>query len=99
MFYKYITDITYITESGRKKNRQALTWVSPTCKKGEVRALFWDICASVAIASVYASEIPSRLPGTLTRPLALANPAFGSTCPNSSFSNFLSLTSPFLGCF
>ena len=24
MFYKYITDITYITESGRKKNKQGL---------------------------------------------------------------------------
>ena len=33
MFYKYTTDITYITESGRKKNKQARTWVYPKHKK------------------------------------------------------------------
>ena len=42
MFYKYTTDITYITESGRKKNKQAWIWVvSPKRKKGQVLALFW----------------------------------------------------------
>ena len=35
------TDITYITESGRKKNKQAETRVSLKRKKGEVCALFW----------------------------------------------------------
>ena len=40
-FYKYTTDITYITESRRKKDKQARTWVSPKRKKGEVLALFW----------------------------------------------------------
>ena len=51
MFYKYITDITYITESGRKKNKQPQTWVSPKCKKGKVWALFWHsvlLCLSRA---------------------------------------------------
>ena len=41
MFYKYINDITYITESGRKKNKQARTWVSPKRKKGDVLTHFW----------------------------------------------------------
>ena len=41
MFHKYITDITNITESGRKKNKQAQTWISPKCEKREVWALFW----------------------------------------------------------
>ena len=53
MFYKYITDITYITESVRKKNKQAWIWVSSKRKK-EVFALFWH---SVAIASMYLNEI------------------------------------------
>ena len=73
MFYKYTTDITYITESGKKKNKQALTWVSPKRKKGEIWALFWDFCASVTITSVYPSEIPTQPPGTLTPPFALAD--------------------------
>ena len=63
IFYKYTTDITYITESRRKKNKQALTWVIPKCKKGKVLALLWH---SVAITSVYQKEIPTQLPETLT---------------------------------
>ena len=81
MFYKYTTDITYIPESGRKKDKQARTWVSPKRKKGEVLALFWH---SVAIVSVYSNEILTQLPGTLTRPPALSDLASGSTGPNSS---------------
>ena len=90
MFYKYATDITYITENRRKKNQRSRTWVSPKRKKGEVLALFWHFCASVAIASVYPSEFPTQLPGTLSHPLA---PATG---PKSSFfSSCLSLTVAF----
>ena len=74
MFYKYATDITYITESGRNKNKQAPTWYSKR-KKGDVFGTFLAFCASVAIASVYPSEITTQLPGTLTHPLALTDPA------------------------
>ena len=81
MFYKYTTDIIYISESGRKKNKPARTWVSPKRKEGEVLVLFWH---SVAIARVYPNEIPTQLPGTLTHPLAVADLASGSTSPNSS---------------
>ena len=74
MFYKYTIDITYITESGRK-NKHERTWITPKRKKGEALALFWH---SVAIARVYPNEIPTRLPGTLTHPLALAASAAAS---------------------
>ena len=53
-----------------KKNKPARTWVSPKRKKGEVLALFKH---SMAIMSMYLNEIPTQLPGTLTRPLALAD--------------------------
>ena len=53
MSYKYTTDIS---ESERKKNKQAWTGVSSKRKKGEVLALFWH---SVAIMSVYPNEIPT----------------------------------------
>ena len=78
MFYKYTTDITYITESGRKKNKHVRTWVRPKCKKGEVLALFWH---SVAIASMYSNKISTQLPGMLTHLLALADLA--SRYPNA----------------
>ena len=45
MFYKHTIDTTYIIESGRKKNKQARTWVSPKHKKGEV---FWTLLAFCA---------------------------------------------------
>ena len=80
MFYKYTTDMTYITKSWRKKNKQAWTWVSSKHKKGEVLALFWY---SVAIMSVYPNKIPIQLPGTLALPLVLADLASGLTSPNS----------------
>ena len=54
MFYKYTTDIIYITESGRKKNKQTRICVRPKRKKRDVLSLF---CASVAIASVYPKKI------------------------------------------
>ena len=95
MFYKYATDIAYITESGREKKKQTWTWVSPKLKEGEVLVLLWHFYASVAIASVYLSKIPTQLPGTLTHPLALADPASGSTGPNSSFSRCPSLAVTF----
>ena len=57
------------------------------------RGKFWHF--SVAIVSVYPSEIPTQLLGTLTHPLALADLASGSTCPNSSLSSRLSLTVAF----
>ena len=72
-------DITYITESGRKKNKQAGTWVSSKHKKGEVLALYRH---SVAIVSEYPNEIFPQLPGTLT--LALADLASGSASSDSS---------------
>ena len=50
--------MTCITESGRKKNKQARTWVIPKCKKEEISELLWH---SVAIASVYPNEIPTQL--------------------------------------
>ena len=81
MFYKYTTDIAYITESGRKKNKQERTWVSPKHKKGEVLALFWH---SVVIGSVYSNRIRTQLPGTLTHPLALSDRASGSSSPKFS---------------
>ena len=83
MFYKYTTDIRYITESRRKKNKQERIWVGPKRKKGEVLVLFWH---SVAIAGMYPKEIPTQLPGTLTHSLALADLASGSTSPNSRLS-------------
>ena len=52
-------------------------------------------CASVAIASVYSSEIPKQPPGTLTHPLALANLASESIGSNSSLGSRLSLTIAF----
>ena len=95
MFYKYATDIAHITESGRKKNKQARTWISPKRKKGEVFWHFSGIYASIAIASLYPSEFPLQLPGTLTLPLTLADPLSGSTSTNSFFSSCLSLTVAF----
>ena len=95
MFYKYAADMIYITESGRKKNKQARTRINPKYKKGEVFGTFLAFCASVAATSVYSNKIPAQLPGTLTHPLALADLASGSTGPNSSFSSHLSLTVAF----
>ena len=69
-----------MTETGRKKNKQARVWVSPKCKKGEVLTLFWH---SVAIVSVYPSEIPTQVQGALTHSLALADLTYGSSGPNS----------------
>ena len=44
---------------------------------------------------MYLSKIPTQVPGTLTRPLALADLASGSTNPYSSFSSCLSMTVAF----
>ena len=81
MFYKYTTDITYITESGIKKNKWARTRVRPKRKKGEVLALFWHFAA---IASVHPNKIPIQLSRKLTHTLVLADLASWSTSPNSS---------------
>ena len=91
MFYKYTTDIAYITESGRKKNKQERTWVSFKCKKGEVLALFWH---SAAIASVYPNEIPTQLPGTLTHPLELQQPSLSDRRLSLTVTNSHLLTAP-----
>ena len=77
-----------------KKEEQTPTWVSPKRKKGEVFGTFLAFCASVSVTSVY-SKIPTQLPGTLTHPLVLVDPASGSTGPNFSLSNTLSLTFAF----
>ena len=84
MFYKYTTDIT---KSGRKKKKQARTWVRPKRKKGEFFGTFLVFCDSKT--SVYPNEIPTQLPWTLTHPLALADLASGSTSPNSSLQQSL----------
>ena len=95
MLYKHTTDATYIIESGRKKNKQARTWVSFKRKKK-----FWPFsvvfCTSVAIVSVYPSEIPTQAPEKLTHPFALADLASESTGPNSSLGSHISLTVAFL---
>ena len=64
-------------------------------RRDKFLALFWGFCAPVAIASVYPSEIPTQLPGTLTHPLVLADPASWSTGPYSSFNSCLSMTVAF----
>ena len=46
MFYKYTTDTTYITKSGRKKNKQERTWVSPKHKKREGFGTFLAFCGN-----------------------------------------------------
>ena len=60
MFYKYTTDITCITESGRKKNKQARTWVSPKRKKGEIFGTFLAF-------SGYREQVPERNSHPATR--------------------------------
>ena len=50
-----------------------------------------SICASVSFTSEH-SKIPTQQPGMLTHPLALADPASGSTGLNSSLSSRFSLT-------
>ena len=75
----------------RRTNKHGLG-LGLNVRREKFLALF---CASVAIASMYPSKIPTQLPGTLTHPLTLADPASGSTIPNSSFSSCLSLTVAF----
>ena len=89
-----IQDTTYTTERVEEKNKQARTWVKSKCKKGKVWSLSQHSML-LSVASVY-SKIPTQLPRTRTHPLALADPASGSTGPNSSFSSRLSLTVAFL---
>ena len=52
MLYKHTTDATGIIKSGRMKNKQAWTWVSPKSKKGKVFGTFLAFCASVSITSM-----------------------------------------------
>ena len=92
LLYKHTT---YTTESGKRKNKQARTWVSPKHKKGEVFGIFLAFYASVSVTWVHSNKIPIQLPGMLTHPLALANSSSGSTGPNSSLSSHLSLTVAF----
>ena len=40
-----------------------------------------DILYFCVVTSVYSNKIPTKLPGSLTHPLALADPASGSTGP------------------
>ena len=70
----------------RRTNKQGLGLALSVRKE----KFFWHFCVSVVIARVYPSEIPTQLPGMLTHPLTLPNPASGSTSPNSSFSCCLS---------
>ena len=95
MFYKYATDITYITEIGIKKNKRARTWVSSKRKKGRRLGTFLAFCTSVTVTSVYSNKIPTHLAGMLTHSLALADLASGSIGPNFSFGSRLSLTAVF----
>ena len=87
LFYKYTTDITYITKSGRKKNKLTYTLIRSKHKKGEVFGTFLTflcICGSVTITSVYPRKTSTLLYATLTHSLSLTGPASGSTGPNSS---------------
>ena len=93
LLYKHTT---YTTESGRKENKQARTWVSPKHKKGEVFGTFLAFYASVSVTRVHSNKIPIQLLGTLTHPLALADPSSGSAGPSSSLNSHLSLTVAFL---
>ena len=64
MFYKYAADITYITESGRRTNKQVRTWVvSPKRKKREV---FGTFLALLCICG-YRECVPERNFHTATR--------------------------------
>ena len=71
-------------ERGRKENKQTRIWFSSKPKKGVVCDNFAELSAHLwANASVYSGEIPTKLPGTLTHPLMLANAASESTGPSS----------------
>ena len=63
MLYNHTTDTTYITESGRKKNKQARTWVSIKRKKREVLALFYGFLCIFG----YCERISERNSITTTR--------------------------------
>ena len=74
----------------RKTNKHRLGLAPRTRREKFVTLL----CSFLwAITSVYQSEITTQPPGTLTHPLALANPASVSTDPSSLLSSRLSLTS------
>ena len=51
-------DITYTIETGRKKNKQTRTLVSPKRKKREIFGSFQAFCASVSFTSVYSNKNP-----------------------------------------
>ena len=75
----------------RRSNKHGLV-LAPSARKKLVTLL----CGFLwAIASVYPSEIPTQSPGTLTHPLALADPASESIGPNSSRRSCLSLSITF----
>ena len=57
MFYKHAADTKYTTESGRKKNKQERTRVSPKRKKGEVFDTFLTFYSSVSVTSVYSNKM------------------------------------------
>ena len=63
MFYIYAADITYITESGRKKNKQEWTWVSSKRKKGDV----FDTFLALLCICGYRERVSERNSHTIIR--------------------------------
>ena len=79
-------------EEGRtKKHRLGLALSVRRGKFGH----FSGILCICGCHELYSNKISTQLSGTLTHPYALADPASGSTGPNSSFSSCLSLTVAF----
>ena len=81
MFYKYTTDITYITEIERKKNNHGLG-LALSIRKEKFCPVSGNLCSCG-----YHELVPKRNSLTATRrghPLALADLDCGSTSPNSS---------------
>ena len=72
MFYKYTADITYITESGRKKNKQEQSWVSPKRKKGEV---FFILSANFVQVHLWLSQASTwtKFPQSYQKALSLSS--------------------------
>ena len=71
-------------EGGRKENKHGLE-LAPSARRKSLWHFCVAFCASVSYREHVSSEIPTKSPGTLTHPLALANPACESTgscsCP------------------
>ena len=83
LLYKYTRHNIHNREGGRKEKQ------TPNARKEKFVTL--SVVFLWPIASVYQSEIPTQPPGTLTRPLALADLVSKSTVSNSSLGSRLFL--------